>query len=78
MTAKARFIGYVEYQPNHHHAEFVVTGHHTIPDDSQVSYETLQAFKIPIPPFDDMYTWRRAEFAKRRALWKKLKEWNLS
>lgn len=64
-TTAVRFIGYVEYEKTHHHAEFEIIGHKTFPDGSQVNWDTLKMIGAPIPPFPDFYTWTRARFKRR-------------
>lgn len=61
----AKFIGYVEYEPTHYHAEFVVTGSVILPDNSQVNWDTLKRLGIAVPEFPDFYTWTRRRFERR-------------
>lgn len=58
-----KFIGYVEYEPTHWHGEFILRGHHTLPD-GQYDYDTLLAFGIRPPEFPDLYKWRRDRFQR--------------
>lgn len=62
MNVTAKFIGWVEYEPTHFHAEFQVFGDVFLPPGSQVNCDTLRALKIPIPLFPDLYAWRRARY----------------
>ena len=74
MSATVQFIGYVEYEPTHHHAEFIVRGDPRLPDGSQVNWDTLQALNLQPAPFSfpSYWEWTRERFGRalqiRRAL----------
>lgn len=77
MNPTVKFVGWIQYMPTHHHAEFVVTGSDKLPDGAQVNPDTLRELKIPIPPFPSYWEWTRARFVqmlKNRAMLRELEK----
>lgn len=62
-NVEVKFIGYVEYAPGHHHAEFTVRGDSRLPDGSQVNWETLAKLGLKPAPFSFPSYW---EFVRER------------
>jgi hypothetical protein len=71
---KVTFVGYVEYQPSFFRGEFLISGHDWLPDNTQVSADTLRALKIEILPYPTYYEWRREIFKRRLSNVELLKE----
>ena len=76
MAIVVKFVGYIQYQPNHFQPEFVITGSDKLPDGSQISADTLLALGIKRPTFDipDYWHWVRGRFLQMLKNRKILKE----
>lgn len=67
MSARATFVGYVEYAKTYYHAEFVVVGDSFLPDGAQVNWDTLKRRKIPVPEFPTYWDWVKERFERKRS-----------
>ena len=69
-----KFLKWREVAPFHYQAQFIVRGHHTLPEGAIVSCDALRGLGISLPEFPSYIEWRMNEFHKERQLKKFLEK----